>query len=167
MSSPVAPPEPGAAERIGQAGLQSAFWVPLLICTWLALSPSQPAAVSAFSAAVLNALASLGLAPGPPETLQGAGDVVLHALAFSYLTFALGLALPGAGLVLVAACMLAYGGFLELAQSLLPTRTAELKDLLVDLAGIAAGMLLLLTVGNACRRGVHALAARLARFMRG
>ncbi len=166
MSSPAARSELPGDERLAQAGFRLAFWLPLVICTYLALTPAPPTAVSALSAAVLNALASLGLTSGSPDTLYGAGDVVLHALAFSYLTFALGLALPGASLVVVAAYMMGYGGFLELAQSEQPTRAAEWKDLLVDLAGIAAGLGLLAICGGPCRRLARAAARAMVRFSR-
>lgn len=166
MSSPAARSELPGEERLVRAGLQLAFWLPLLICTYLALTPAPPTAVSAISVAVLNALASLGLTSAPPDALYGAGDVVLHALAFCYLTFALGLALPGAGPAVVGAYMLGYGGFLELAQSEQPTRAAEWKDLLVDLGGIAVGLGLLWLCGRPCRRLVRATARWVSGFSR-
>lgn len=102
-----------------------AFWFPLAICTWLALVPE------------------------PPEhPVFRLSDVFLHALAFTYLTFALVLAGYGSAVrgripyLRSFLIMMAYGLFLELAQSLVPERTPELKDLLVDMVGTVAGLVL-------------------------
>ena len=100
------------------------FYIPLVVCTYLALVPEPP--------------------DNPVFRLS---DVILHGAAFSYLTFAFVLMDRGPGFNLALAiraslAMLAYGLFLELAQSLVPERSAELKDLGVDLLGIAAGLLL-------------------------
>lgn len=101
-----------------------AFWLPLGVCTWLALVPDLP--------------------DNPVFRLS---DIVLHAGAFIYLTFALVLLLEagarsaGTELYLqVAGWMLVYGCALEAAQHFLPVRVAEFKDLLVDAIGIAAGL---------------------------
>jgi VanZ family protein len=123
MSSP-----PAAADRAARAFLLVGFWVPLGLCTWLALTPSPPGATFRIS------------------------DVALHAFAFSYLTVALGLAhgrLRGAA---VAGWMVAYGILIEVLQSFQPARSAELKDLAVDLAGIAVGLALLGVLGPPIRR---------------
>jgi VanZ family protein len=104
--------------RLFQAG----FWIPLIICTYLALVPE------------------------PPEhPVFRLSDVILHAGAFTYLTFALVLAgYPGESrgrlAVRSSILMLGYGVFLELAQMLVPERSAEVKDLIVDLAGIGIGL---------------------------
>jgi len=99
------------------------FWIPLIICTYLALVPA------------------------PPEhPVFALGDVILHAGAFVYLSLALVLAqygIPGTRSSLYVrsfALMLAYGILLELIQSFIPERTAELKDLLVDIVGIGVGL---------------------------
>jgi len=103
--------------------------IPLFFCTYLALALSPPKV--------------------PVFRL---GDIVLHASAFIYLTFALvtlkgwaSHASTGSTDVAVyrhsAAWMLAYGVLIELVQSLEPERTAELKDLMVDIAGIGVGLL--------------------------
>lgn len=116
---------PGAAERVC---LELAFWVPLAGCTYLALTPS------------------------PPQAVFQVSDVILHALAFSYLTFALGMARPRLSWAVLAAWMLGYGAFIEVAQSFEPQRSPELKDMLVDGAGIVVGLLALKLAGPACRR---------------
>ncbi len=125
--------DPGAARGPtvdGATGLmlRLGFWVPLLVCTWLALTPS------------------------PPESVFRVSDVLLHGLAFTYLTFALGLAHGTLRLRAVVVWMLGYGLFLELAQSVAPERSAELKDLLVDVAGVAVGTVLLMGLGSWSRR---------------
>jgi VanZ family protein len=120
-----------AVDLATQISLQSVFWIPLAICTWLALTPSPPEAVGHFS------------------------DVSLHAFAFTYLTFALGLALPRLRLRWIATWMLAYGIGIEVAQSFEPARVASLKDVLVDAAGIAIGLLLLWATGEWSRRTVR------------
>lgn len=121
------------ADRAARVCLLAGFWIPLAVCTWLALTPS------------------------PPQAVFRIGDVVLHALAFSYLTFSLGLAHPGQRAPALAAWMLAYGILIEALQSLETARSAELKDLLVDGAGIAVGLALLRSVGGWSRRTLTTL----------
>lgn len=94
-----------------------AFWLPVMICTWAALGS--------------------GLPSGAPKV----SDVTLHLFAFVYLSAALRIAHPRLLIVIVALVMVAYGGFIEVAQSFLPPRQAEWGDLGVDLMGIAIGLL--------------------------
>lgn len=93
------------------------FWIPLGLVTAAALLPQgapMPFAIS---------------------------DVLLHAFAFTYLTAALGrVHYAPARRWPVALWMLCYGLALEVVQSFIPERTAELKDLIVDAAGIALGL---------------------------
>ena len=117
-----------AADRLAGPCLALAFWLPLVACTWLALTPS------------------------PPEPVFRVSDVVLHGAAFGYLTFALGLAYDRLHGAAVAGWMLAYGVLIELLQSFEPARSAELKDLLVDTAGILAGLVMLRAVGSWSRQ---------------
>lgn len=121
------------SDRAAQRCLVTAFWLPLAACTYLALTPSPPEAVSAVS------------------------DIVLHGFAFAYLTFALGLCHAEMRVPMLVACMFGYGVFIEMAQSLEATRDAELKDLAVDLVGIAAGLSLLNLIGDWSRRTVRSL----------
>ena len=102
---------------------QFLFWLPLAACTYLALVPE------------------------PPEhPVFRLSDVFLHAGAFVYLSGALVLAqydLPatkGGVYGRTFALMIAYGILLELLQSFIPERSAELKDLLVDVVGIVIGL---------------------------
>lgn len=136
-SPPETAPVVHRPDRAARVCLHLAFWVPLAACTYLALTPSPPSAVFRVS------------------------DIVLHAFAFTYLTFALGLAMRVPRLGLVGLAMLGYGLFIELAQSLEPARHAEVKDLLVDAAGIAAGLAALAWAGAWCRRLVHRVAGAL------
>lgn len=109
--------------------LKLGFWLPLVICTWLALVPD------------------------PPEVpVFKVSDVVLHAFAFSYLSFTLAVAYPQRSLLQVFCLMFGYGLLIELVQSFEIARTAELKDLLVDIAGIGFGLLLARLLGNWTRR---------------
>ncbi len=134
MTGPAA--RPGRGERLIRALFQVAFWVPLALCTYLALLPELP---------------------DSPVFLVS--DVTLHSVAFTYLAFALLLAQCTRRLgegetpqwegrprrehyFSTFGLMLAYGVFIELVQSFVPERSAELKDLLVDLVGILVGLLL-------------------------
>ncbi|MEQ8858362.1 MAG: VanZ family protein [Pseudomonadales bacterium] len=122
-----------AGDRVSALCLRMGFWVPLLLCTWLALTPS------------------------PPESVFRVSDILLHGFAFAYLTFALGLAHGSLRPWAVVAWMLGYGVLIELVQSFEPSRAAELKDLLVDCAGIAVGLLLLIAFGAWSRRLLRSL----------
>ena len=95
-----------------------AFWLPLVICTWLALGSGLPSAAPKVS------------------------DIVLHLFAFSYLTVALRIAHARLVIVLVVLSMLAYGGLIEILQGYLPLRQSEWKDFGVDVLGVALGLVL-------------------------
>jgi VanZ family protein len=93
------------------------FWIPLLGASYAAFAPQ-----------------------GVPMPFQ-VSDIILHAAAFTYLTAALRLAhFSGGAWWKSAAWMLAYGVFIEVVQSFEPTRDAELKDIAVDMVGIALGL---------------------------
>lgn len=122
-----------------------AFWLPLLLCTWLALIP-QP----------------------PDNPVFHLGDVVLHGAAFTYLTFSLMLVETAIGrrsfiamATRVFIAMLGYGIFLELAQSFIPERTAELKDLGVDVVGILIGLALAAGLARPVERLLRLILERL------
>ena len=123
---------------------QIGFWIPLLACTYLALVPEPP-----------------------DNPIFNFSDVSLHGTAFTCLTLALVLAQYGSTsirqnlYVRTFVIMLGYGILLELAQAYIPERTAELKDLLVDAAGIGVGLMM----AAAFAGRIHDLAIRLsARF---
>jgi VanZ family protein len=109
--------------------LKLGFWFPLLVCSWLALAP-EPPDVAVFKVS----------------------DVLLHGFAFSYLTFSLALAHPKLFWWQISGLMLCYGLFIEVAQSFGDTRSAELKDMLVDVVGILVGLLLVRLLADRTRR---------------
>lgn len=114
-------------ETASRLCLTTGFWVPLALCTWLAFTPS------------------------PPEAVFRVSDLLLHAFAFVYLSFSLSLA-HDLSAARVALWMLGYGVLIEVLQSLIPDRTPELKDLLVDGAGIAVGLAAARLLGAWSRR---------------
>jgi VanZ family protein len=121
--------EDGLGGRLALAVFRLGFFLPLLVCTYLALIPDPP-----------------------DNPVMRLGDVILHGAAFTYLTFALFLMLirrGDGGLTAVRsvgfavfAAMFGYGLFLEVVQGFIPERTAEMKDLMVDVAGITVGLML-------------------------
>ena len=117
-------------------GLRIAFWLPLAACTWLALMPSPP---------------------GPLFTIS---DAILHAGAFAYLTLAARFAFASMPGWVVVLCMLGYGALLEVLQGLGGVRIAEARDLAMDLAGIAAGLLIFALVGARVRRLLARISGR-------
>jgi VanZ family protein len=93
------------------------FWIPFAVATYAAFAPE-----------------------GVPMPFR-VSDIVLHAAAFTYLTAALWFAHHAGGWGWKpAAWMMAYGVAIEFIQSFEPTRSAEIKDLVVDAVGILAGL---------------------------
>lgn len=113
---------------------KAVFWIPAFICTWMALAPSPPE-ISVFKVT----------------------DVVLHAFAFTYLSFAMRLAYERRSLLQVFLVLFGYGILIEAVQSLVPERTAEIKDLMVDVVGIVLGLLLARFGAGSVRRLVAKL----------
>jgi len=130
-------------ERVLRFCLQVGFWLPLAVCTYLALTPS------------------------PPESVFQIGDVFLHAFAFTYLTFSLNLAYPSQRGLRLGAWMLGYGLLLEVVQSFEAARSAELKDLLVDLVGICLGLLAARWMAESTRQILAQLLQRVIRVIPG
>lgn len=122
------PPSGGACGRslarlFGRSVLATAFWVPLAICTALALVPKT------FYATVSPLVG--GAEP------SGTG---LHLLAFSYLSTALFAAHFQRGpLLAVVLWMLAFGVAIEVAQLFIEGRSSNFGDIAVDAGGIALG----------------------------
>ena len=116
-----------APERIAAVLLAIAFWVPLAVCTYLALHPS------------------------PPDAVFRVSDVLLHGFAFTYLTFSLAIAHRHRHWLVPGLWMLGYGLLIELLQSFEAARTAEVGDVLVDVAGIGLGLVVYRFVGPALR----------------
>ena len=93
------------------------FWFPFAVASYAAFAPG-----------------------GVPMPFQ-ISDIVLHAFAFTYLTAALWFAHYSNHLGWnPAVWMMAYGTSIELIQSFEATRSAEIKDLIVDAIGILLGL---------------------------
>jgi len=94
---------------------------------------------------LLGSLAILGLAltPSPTPTLPfREGDKLLHFLAFAFLTvWFLGMVRDGRVLRLLVALVL-YALLIELLQGFFPYRSADPRDVVADVAGMALGWVL-------------------------
>ncbi|GMW05551.1 MAG: VanZ family protein [Gammaproteobacteria bacterium] len=100
--------------------------------------------------ALIMVLALLPLAA--PVAVQGI-DKFMHFLAFTFLTIWFLGVFEARYAWLVAAGLLAYGGLIELLQSLTSFRFAEANDVVSNLAGIGAGWLLSMAgLRHWCRR---------------
>lgn len=96
--------------------LAASFWPALVIATYFAFAPKSA------------------------QPSVEVSDVLTHGFAFVYLTLALSAAHYRSGRSWApAAWMAGYGVLIEMVQLFLPDRAFELKDLLVDAAGIAIG----------------------------
>ncbi|MEZ5560081.1 MAG: VanZ family protein [Pseudomonadales bacterium] len=125
------------ADRALRTCLLLGFWLPLAICTYMAF------------------------APHPPDAVFRISDVVLHGFAFTYLTFALCLAHPAPRWWLPGLWMLGYGASIEVVQMFEVERSAELKDLMVDLLGILTGLAAARALGPWTRATARAVLVRL------
>jgi VanZ family protein len=97
----------------------------------------------ALLATLLLAITWLALTSAPPRALDTGWDKSNHLLAFGSLAFTATWALwprPRQWGWLVLA-LLAYGVAIELAQGMLPPRTADWRDVVADGMGIALGLL--------------------------
>ena len=96
--------------------------------------------------ALLGLISILSLMPlnGPVIDLPSS-DKLLHAFAYVVLTLYFGELVGGGsrGLVRVCCGLLAFGIGIELLQSMAPPRSAELADLVANMAGMLIGALLL------------------------
>lgn len=117
---------------------------PMLGLIRFALAPAQQGLWRLLLVVLYMAITWLALAPAPPETLSTGWDKSNHLLAFGSLAFTSVRALwpqPRRWLLLVAV-LLAYGCGIEVAQSFLPPRSADLEDVFADGLGITLGLLL-------------------------
>ena len=98
----------------------------------------------ALLAVLMAVVAWFAFTPSGGAPSFGIGDKIDHLLAFGALASAGALsARAGRCQTLQAALgLLAYGGFIELVQTQIPTRTGEWADLLADAVGMAGGLLL-------------------------
>ena len=125
--------------RVANKLLLAGFWLPFVLCTYLAF------------------------APNPPESVFRISDVVLHVSAFIYLTFTLSLCYFPRRFWVPAAWMVVYGIAIEVIQSFEPQRSAELQDVLVDMVGIGLGGVLIRTLTEPVRTLVDRVTGLLAR----
>ncbi|GMU44309.1 MAG: hypothetical protein AMXMBFR25_22950 [Lysobacterales bacterium] len=102
-------------------------------------------------------IAALSLLPvrGPDLHLPNA-DKLHHALAYAVLMLYFGQLTRRRALI--AAALIGYGIAIELLQSQMPSRSAELVDLLANLVGMGFGALLLRSPAG---RWLNAVDARL------
>ena len=83
----------------------------------------------------------LSLLPPSPQMPTTGWDKSNHVLAFALLAFLSERCRPRHNLVALAG-LLAYGGLIEVLQSLTPYRTGDFADLLADAIGLATGAVL-------------------------
>ncbi len=107
-------------------------------------------------------VAFLALTPHPPAAVDTGWDKLNHLIAFAVMGFcaqasAIDPRRPAWGWLALA---LAFGAFVEAAQSLVPGRHAEWADLLADALGIACGALPALWVWSALHAQAHSRAVR-------
>jgi VanZ family protein len=107
------------------------------------LLTQRPALWRTLLAALVVAILWLALSPQPPKTVDTGWDKANHVAAFAALAFTAVWALwpqrrRWGWLVL---WLLAFGGFIEVAQSQVPPREGDWADLLADGVGIVLGLL--------------------------
>jgi VanZ family protein len=92
----------------------------------------------ALVALLVLAICWLAFEPRPPPPPPGLGwDKAQHALAFAVLGACALRGWPAARLAVLVAALLGFGVFIELVQTQLPTRSAEIADVVADLCGAA------------------------------
>lgn len=93
-------------------------------------------------AALMVLVSVAALSPGNSTPSLSANDKLDHLLAFSALAAAGGLALRAGwrSALLVSTSTVAYGGFIEVAQTQIPGRFGDWADLLADSAGVVLGL---------------------------
>ena len=94
-------------------------------------------------AALIVVVSWLAWSPAPPPQATSGWDKLDHFAAFGSLSSMAALGWGWARWRAVAAALVAYGVLIEWVQSFIPSRTAELDDLLADGVGIALGLLAL------------------------
>jgi VanZ family protein len=83
----------------------------------------------------------LALSPAPPPQADLGWDKLNHLAAFATLAVVAVLGCCGP-FWRIGGALVAYGGLIELLQSLTPSRVGEWPDLLADSVGVALGLLL-------------------------
>jgi VanZ family protein len=90
----------------------------------------------------------MALGPGLGAAGVKVSDITLHLFAFIYLSAALSIAHLRSHWLRVALWLLLYGALIEIAQSQLPARQAEWKDLGIDVFGIGVGLVAYRLIGE-------------------
>ena len=112
----------------------------LTLCT----APERRALWRALLAVLLAVITWLALSPAPPKTFTTGWDKSNHALAFASLAFSgvWGVWPRPRQWVWLVIALVGYGIGIEIAQSFLPPREADWRDVVADSVGIALGLLL-------------------------
>jgi VanZ family protein len=92
----------------------------------------------------------LAFTPRPPHALDTGWDKLNHALAFCALAVTGRFGFPGRlrEAMRLALGLVVLGVAIEVVQSFLPTRSAEVNDVLADIVGIAGGLAAAAAVGR-------------------
>lgn len=103
---------------------------------------------------LMCAAAWFAFIPATPSVRLDGADKIDHLLAFAALGLAASFTVsPGLRRTFQAAAgLLLYGGFIELVQTQLPTRTGDWADMLADGVGAAVGLALAALLRNTLRR---------------
>lgn len=110
------------------------------------------------------AIAVVCLVPSQDLPDLKVSDKFEHAAAFGALSFWFGSIVVRRDYPGLLLALLAFGGFIEVAQGAMSFgRSADLHDLYADAIGIVAGLLLALTPLGGWARWIESLAARLLR----
>ena len=105
-------------------------------------------------ALAMLALLVLSLVPATTPLPSTGWDKTNHLLGFATLAFLGQRAFPGRSLAVFCGLM-AYGGLIEILQSLTPDRAAEFGDLLADGIGLLIGMAVAFLVSRWSLRKSH------------
>jgi VanZ family protein len=93
----------------------------------------------------------LALVPVPPPQADLGWDKLNHIAAFAVLAAVAAQAVAGRARIVGA--LMAYGVFIEIAQSFIPPRSGDWRDLVGDAVGVAIGLLLAAAVAKVRRLG--------------
>lgn len=111
--------------------------------SWLAFFLGWQRAWRLLLLTLLGSISYLALLPAPPTSVDTGWDKLNHLLAFGTLALSACFCARAslAQVMRSALALLAYGGLIELLQTLMPPRQGEWADLLADALGIALGLL--------------------------
>lgn len=99
----------------------------------LLLSPTRARILLSLDLLAISALAFM---PGPEVPVTTHWDKGDHTLAFFSLSLLARFAWPQQPFLRIALALVGYGMFIEIVQAFLPTRDAEVLDILADSTGI-------------------------------